>query len=198
MLDDLDVPCGEMLLQTAGGSVLGRMVIQMCKKRNIKTINVVRRQDQVEELKQLGADHVIVADEDTSAGITEEVMKITGGKGAYGAIECVGGAIFKACASSVRVNGTILIYGAMSGLDMTVFIPDPLFRGVTIKGWWLANYIRDKTCEEKQEIAAKILGLIKSKTVEPCTGTIYELKDVAKAIEAATRPARGGKILLQN
>ena len=198
MLRELEVPCGEMLLQTAGGSVLGRMVIQMCHKMNIKTINVVRRQDQVEELKQLGADHVIVADDDTSAGITEEVMKITSGKGAYGAIECVGGTIFKACASSVRVKGTILIYGAMSGLDMTVFIPDPLFRGISIKGWWLANYIKEKTYEEKQSLAKDILELIESKTVEPCTWTIYELKDVAEAIQAATRPARGGKILLRN
>ena len=198
MLDDLAIPCGEMLLQTAGGSVLGRMVIQMCKQRNIKTINVVRRQEQVEELKQLGGDHVIVADEGESAGIAEEVMKITGGKGAYGAIECVGGTIFKACASSVRVNGTIFIYGAMSGLDMTVFIPDPLFRGVSIKGWWLANYIKSKTHEAKQEICRQILGLIELNVVQPCTGSIYELKDVDKAIEAATRPARGGKILLRN
>lgn len=198
MLDDLQIPAGETLLQTAGGSVLGRMVIQMCKQRNIKSISVVRRQELVNELKQLGADYVIVADEETSAGITEEVMEITGGNGAYGAIECVGGGIFKACASSVRMNGTILIYGAMSGLEMTVFIPDPLFRGVTIKGWWLVNYIRSKTCEEKQELFGQILRLLESKAVEPCTGTVYELKNVVKAIEAATSVARGGKILLGN
>lgn len=197
MLDDLAIPPGETVLQTAGGSVLGRMVIQMCKERNIKSINVVRRQEQVKELKDLGADYVIVADEKTSGCITEQVMEITDGKGAYGAIECVGGTIFKACASSVRVNGTILIYGAMSGLDMTVFIPDPLFRGVTIKGWWVANYIKGKTHQEKQDLLKELLGLIESKTVDPCTGTVYELKDVVKAIEAATSPARGGKILLR-
>lgn len=36
-----------------------RQVIQICKYWRIKTINVVRRDDHVEELKALGADEII-------------------------------------------------------------------------------------------------------------------------------------------
>ncbi len=45
---------GEYLLQGAAGSTLGKMLIQYCKTKGIKTINVVRRQAQVQELEDLG------------------------------------------------------------------------------------------------------------------------------------------------
>ena len=40
--------------QTAAGSVLGRMVIALAKQRGVKTINVVRRSGQKQELLDLG------------------------------------------------------------------------------------------------------------------------------------------------
>jgi NADPH:quinone reductase-like Zn-dependent oxidoreductase len=42
------------VLQTAAGSVLGRMVIAICKKRGVRTINVVRRSEAKQELLDLG------------------------------------------------------------------------------------------------------------------------------------------------
>ena len=54
MLDVLDIPRGEWLLQSAAGSVLGRMAIQMARHYGIRTINVVRREEQKDELLQVG------------------------------------------------------------------------------------------------------------------------------------------------
>jgi hypothetical protein len=52
--DDLQIPQGEWLLQNAAGSVLGRQVIELAKARGVKTINVVRRKEQFDELKEIG------------------------------------------------------------------------------------------------------------------------------------------------
>lgn len=54
LVDDMAVPEGKWLLQTAAGSVLGRMVIVLAKKRGVKTINVIRRSEQKQELLDLG------------------------------------------------------------------------------------------------------------------------------------------------
>src|SRR5439155_10231340 len=60
----LQVPAGEWLLQTAAGSALGRMVLRLGKHFGFRTINVVRRREQAEELRRAGADAVIcTADE---------------------------------------------------------------------------------------------------------------------------------------
>ena len=52
---------GIYLLQTAAGSTLGKQFIQIAKSRGVKTINLVRRAAQAEELKALGADEVRAA-----------------------------------------------------------------------------------------------------------------------------------------
>lgn len=45
------------LVQTAGGSALGRQVISMAKHRGIKLVSLVRRAAQKDELLQLGCAH---------------------------------------------------------------------------------------------------------------------------------------------
>ena len=54
MLDALAIPKGEYVIQTAAGSVFGRMFITLAKQRDVKTINVVRRSAQKAELRELG------------------------------------------------------------------------------------------------------------------------------------------------
>ncbi len=53
-LETLQVPKGKYLLQSAAGSTLGRMLIALAKHRGVRTINVVRRRAQVQELLDIG------------------------------------------------------------------------------------------------------------------------------------------------
>ncbi len=69
---ELDVQPGEWLLQTAAGSTVGRLVIQLSRHLGIRTINVVRRRGVVEEIKALGGDEVICTqDEDLLQRVAE-------------------------------------------------------------------------------------------------------------------------------
>jgi len=196
MLDELSIPQGEYLLQTAAGSVLGRMLIQICKYKGIKTINVVRREEQAQEILDIGGDYVIVSQDGSS--IQEKVMGITNGKGAYAGVECVGGVVFQACTSAIRANGTILIYGAMSGLEMSVQIPDVLFRGVTVRGFWLLPYFAHASVEKKRAICKEIATMMEQGIIVPFAGKVFPLEDIAKAIAHATADARGGKVLISS
>jgi trans-2-enoyl-CoA reductase len=83
-------------------------------------INVVRegRPDLVAELKELGADEVVASNEED---MVEAVKRITGGKLAFAAVDSVGGDLFSKVVSSVRNFGTVIIYGAMSGLQVQGF-----------------------------------------------------------------------------
>ena len=51
-------PAGAFLIQSAGGSAVGRIVIALAKQWGLKTVSLVRRREQVEELKALGGDEV--------------------------------------------------------------------------------------------------------------------------------------------
>ena len=53
-LEVLQIPPGSYMLQSAAGSVLGRQLIALAKHRGIRTINLVRRPEQKQELLDLG------------------------------------------------------------------------------------------------------------------------------------------------
>ena len=54
LVETLAAPEGEWIIQTAAGSVLGRQLVVLAKRKGVRTINVVRRSAQKDELLQLG------------------------------------------------------------------------------------------------------------------------------------------------
>ena len=85
----LRVPPGAWLIQTAAGSALGRMVIRLGRHFGFRTINVVRRREQAEELQREGADAVVATNEES---LPERVRALTGEEGVRFAMDAVGGA----------------------------------------------------------------------------------------------------------
>jgi len=194
LLAEINAPAGEYILQTAAGSVLGRQLIQVAKHRGIKTINVVRRAALIEELKALGADEVLIQGQDD---IVARVKEITHGNGAYSAVDAIGGDMLGTCAAATRSNGTTIIYGAMAGLGGSVGIPDILFRGVTIKGFWLVPWTNSKSSEERQKVLEDTMDLLAKGVMTPYSGVRMPLEKAAEAVVASQAAARGGKVLLE-
>ncbi len=188
ILTDLKVPKGEYVLQTAAGSVLGRQLIQLAKHWGIKTINIVRRAEQKEELKALGADEVISTDNED---VATRVKEITGGKLAYAALDAVAGTFTKQVTASVRDGGQVFIYGVLAGWDATLGVGD-LFRGVHVAGWALRN----SEAERFEEYVDKVSKLIEAKIIVPLEGETYDLAEFQLAIKKSTEVARGGKVFL--
>jgi NADPH:quinone reductase-like Zn-dependent oxidoreductase len=60
--------------------------------------------------------------------IVKRVVDITNGKLAYGAIDAVAGELTKVVGQCVRQNGSILVYGALSGAEGSFNVKDIIFR----------------------------------------------------------------------
>ncbi len=193
MLTYLKVPAGEYVLQTAAGSVLGRQVIQLAKHWGIKTINVVWRAEQKEELKALGADEVISTDEDED--VATRVKEIIGGKLAYGAIDPVAGTLTKQVVASVRDGGQVFLCGSLGGNDITIGMGD-LFRGVCVTQWNL--YHEMASAERRKVFTDGVLKLMEAKIIVPLVGETYDVGDFQLAIKKTLEVARGGKVLLSS
>lgn len=192
-LDDLEVPQGEWVLSNAAASVLGRMFIKLCKHKGVKTINLVRRREVVEELKELGADCVLVTGEDD---IPARVKEVTGGKGAFASFECVGGEGTAAITAATRDGGKVVLYGAMADFTFTAAIPDILFRNVSIRGFWLNQYL-GSLGSRRDAVLKEAMDLMEQGVIEPYIGKKYKLEDAKEAIEETGKPGRGGKVLLE-
>ena len=136
----LAVPRGEWLLQSAANSELGRMIIRLAKHDGIRTINVVRRREAAQELKDLGADEVIVSGD---GPIDEQVHNIVGPQGVGFAIDPVAGQTGTEIFRSLSEDGHMLVYGSLSGQGISVG-DDPrltLSGRRTLEVYWLGYWL---------------------------------------------------------
>ena len=192
-IEELDLQPDEWLLQTAAGSTLGRVVLQIAKQHGFKTINVVRRREQAEELKALGADEVICSDDED---IPQRVREITGKEGLKKAIDAVGGETGAAVVRALGRGGVLLVYGLLSERPMPIDGGRMIFTSATVRGFWLGEWMRSAPPERQQAVTAEMLRSMATQEIVPPVEAEYPLADILAAVEHSERPGRSGKVLL--
>jgi len=190
----LAVPTGEWLLQTAAGSALGRMIIRLGKRFGFKTINVVRRQEQIAELKALGGDVVIA---DAGSGLRERVRSVTGGRGVRYAVDAVGGATGAAAAGCLAAGARLILYGTLSGEPLPLSPRDLIATSARIEGFWLGDWMARQNLIGKLTLVRSITRLMLEGVLVSEVGQSFPLEGIADAVRSAEKVARGGKVLLK-
>jgi NADPH:quinone reductase-like Zn-dependent oxidoreductase len=77
LLEVLNIPTGGYVVFSAAGSALSRMGIHLAKHAGLKTIGIVRRDEQREELLEHGC-HAVVSS--ASEDVIARIKEITGGE----------------------------------------------------------------------------------------------------------------------
>ncbi len=189
----LNLKPGDWLLQTAAGSALGRMVIRLGQKFGFRTINVVRRREQADELKKMGVE-VICTNEES---IDQRVLDITKGAGVLHAIDAVGGSTGQGVVRSLAVGGRLLVYGLLSGEPIPVD-PRLLISGQRIvEGFWLAQWTREHGALSMLKLFRQIIQLMRENVLTTGPGTVFPMDQVKEAVKQAEIPGRPGKTLLR-
>ena len=194
LVQESGVPEGGWLMLTAAGSAFGKMVIQLCKKRGINTIGTVRRNDHTDELKALGLTEVINTETDNMAA---RVKQITDGNGVACVLDAVGGHTATEAFTCLAKSGTMLVYGLMSLQDPEINAGLIIFRELTLKGFWLTDWMRRVDKETRQDVAQNVISLLASGEFQLPVEATYSLDQIAEAVDHADRPGRWGKILLK-
>jgi NADPH:quinone reductase-like Zn-dependent oxidoreductase len=190
----LQVPHGAWLLQTAAGSALGRMVIRLGKVDGYRTINVVRRREQGEELQRLGGDAVICSPEES---IQERVKAITSGTGVGYALDAVGGAMGSAAAASLGSHGRMLLYGTLANEPLTLPSRVLMVGNNKVEGFWLSNWAREQGVFTMLGLFRQINRLLADGTFASEVGAKFSLDEIGKAVEHVEKVGRIGKVLLK-
>jgi NADPH:quinone reductase-like Zn-dependent oxidoreductase len=195
----LQVPPGGWLLQTAAGSALGRMVIRLGKHFGFKTINIVRRAEQVQDLTSLGADEVLVFDgtEHQRDNVRKQVFERTQNQGVRWAIDPVGGETGSAVISCLGQGGRLLVYGTLDDQPLS-FSPRQLMTvSSRVEGFWLSRWMEGLGLLGKLKLVRNITKLMLAGILVSVVGETYSLVDIANAVRQSEKPGRGGKVLLK-
>lgn len=190
----LKVPRGAWLLQTAAGSALGRMVIRLGKHFGFKTINVVRRREQAEELVRAGGDvSICTADE----SIEKRVEALTGGAGVLYATDAVGGATATAVINSLGAGGRLLIYGTLANEPMSLDSRQIILNQRAVEGFWLSIWARQQRVWTMLRLFRQIIALMRAKVLFSEVGATFPMDQIQAAAAQAEKPGKDGKVLLR-
>ncbi|MEO8523409.1 MAG: zinc-dependent alcohol dehydrogenase family protein [Caldimonas sp.] len=182
---------GDWIVQNAAASAVGRLVIQLAHRMGVHTINIVRHAEQERDLRQLGADQVVV-----DGPALAERMRVDGRAPVRLGIDAVAGAATGVLARTVAEGGTVVTYGLLSGEPCAVDARDVVFRDIRLRGFWLARCLNAEPAAMKA-MYAELVHLVGEGHLRVPVAAVYELADIGAALRHAQQPGRGGKVMLR-
>lgn len=189
--DFVSLGSGDWLIQNAANSGAGQCVIQIARELGLKTVNVVRRPELVEELHSLGGDVVLVDGEN----LRDEVAVATGKAPIRLALNAVGGENGLRVAKCLASDGTMVTYGAMSLQPLCIPNGMLIFKNLRFTGFWVNKWYEAATPEERGETFKPLFDMAKRGLLRTKVEKTYPLDEAQAAIAHASQHKRRGKIV---
>jgi NADPH:quinone reductase-like Zn-dependent oxidoreductase len=132
-------------VHTAAASQLGQMIVKLSltpTMAGMEVINVVRREEQAELLREIGAKHIVVtgSGEDDDSWKKELASKIKE-LGATVAFDAVAGRSTGDLLDALPKKGTVYVYGGLAGKVGNIDPMALIYHGKKVKGFFLSNWI---------------------------------------------------------
>ncbi|VIO68465.1 Quinone oxidoreductase 1 [Bradyrhizobium ivorense] len=189
LTDFVKVPRDGWVIQNGANSATARAVIAIAKSLGIKTVNVVRREEVVAEVKALGADVVLLDGPD----LAKRVAKETGKAPIRLALDVVGGASTLNLMTCLAPHGVVVIYSGMSGQPFTGSPLSVIFNEVSVRGFWLGHWYKTATDDAMATMYGHLVPMVASGAISaPVVGS-YGLEGFSEAIAKAS--AFKGKVI---
>lgn len=175
-------------------------MIQLAKEWNLKTINVVRNRDDIDQLKQslkdLGADFVVTEEELRKKEVIDEILGQVPKPRL--ALNCVGGQNATDCIRYLGDNGTMVTYGGMSKKPVVIPTGSFIFKNHKYYGYWMTRWSREhQISSQRQNMIKELTQLhLDKKLVIPKTIEVG-LDDYKEAIEGTLRGFANAKYIFK-
>ena len=179
-------------VQNAANSALGRMLIRLCKKEGIPTINVVRSEQSAEVLRRDGAEHILVS---TAPDFPEALKSLCTQFDASIAFDAIGGEMTGQLMTGLINGGAVYVYGLLSGKPAEgISAADVIFCGKKLAGLWLSQWFPTKNTWTQQTLVSEVQDLLGNELRSEIAGH-FSLEQVQAALAAYTSNMSAGKLL---
>ncbi|MBA2535146.1 MAG: zinc-binding dehydrogenase, partial [Rubrobacter sp.] len=174
-------------------SAAGCAAIQIGRELGLRSVNVVRRPELIDELKALGADVVLLESEQ----LREEVAEQTERAPIRLALNAVGGESALRMAKTLASDAAIVTYGAMSLQPLTIPNGMLIFKNLRFTGFWVNKWYDAATAKQRAETFAPLFEMAKRGLLRTKVEKSYSLGEAAAAVVHATWEKRAGKIVFE-
>jgi NADPH:quinone reductase-like Zn-dependent oxidoreductase len=146
LIDIADLKAGDALVIPAASSSVGLAAIQIANRVGATPIALTRTSSKRQALLDAGATHVVATDEQD---LVEEILSLTGGKGARVVFDPVGGPTMEKLVRATMPHGIVFLYGALSPEPTTVHPMETVARFIVLRGYWVPEITLDPTRLER-------------------------------------------------
>jgi NADPH:quinone reductase-like Zn-dependent oxidoreductase len=182
---------GDWIGLTAANSAMGQYIIALARLAGVKTLNLVRRPEAAEQVRQFGGDRMVIQGDN----LRQDIDKALGGKKLSLVLDFLGGAPAGELARSLKPGGSIAVYAFQHGYPE--LSPEFLFNNLNLHGFWLGNWMRNAPATEIQELYQKLADLVADGSLSAAVEHVYPLDQFKQAIDRSLKSNRNGKILFK-
>jgi NADPH:quinone reductase-like Zn-dependent oxidoreductase len=182
---------GDAVVVTAASSSVGLAALQIVRAEGGTPIAITRGRSKVDALKQHGAAHVIVSDEED---VSARIQQITCGEGAALVFDAVGGTAFQGLLMSLRIGGMAIIYGGLAGEPESFHGTALAFRDLTVRGFATNYLVAD--LRMRDQAVAYVQERIDNGAFIPVIDKVFGLDEAVEAYRYLQSNQQIGKILI--
>jgi NADPH:quinone reductase-like Zn-dependent oxidoreductase len=195
-LDTLRKHNTQVVVQDAAFGALGKMFIRLCNKEGVKTINIVRKNDQIQGILSLGGNYAISTSEKGWEKSLAKIAKETQSKVFF---DAVGGSLPGKILSLLPDESTMYHFGNLEVKKLGIDSVSLIFKKKKILGWWLLNWLKTLTPEQRKYYYDYVVNDIQSGSdlfLSKVSKT-FSLDEIKSAVEYYTKNMSDGKIILK-
>jgi NADPH2:quinone reductase len=191
--------CGDRaLIVTACASQLGRQVIALARGRGIAVIGVVRRPEQVDELRAAGASEVLLDRPDDRESFESALAAAAVRYRARRALDAVGGDWPGRLLRAMGPGSTCVVYGALDErTDVTVDLLELLAGECKLEGFYLGRWLRRASWIERLKSVREVRRAFRTGLLTTQVAERTGLEGWPAALERYYGSMSRGKVLLR-
>lgn len=177
-----------VLIQAAAGGV-GLAAIQLGRNAGATVIAVASGGERQARLRSLGASHVI---DRLEKDVVEEVLRLTGRKGADVVIDPVGSTL-QASLSALAPEGRLVFVGNAGGGSLNVDLWRPMQNNQTLHGVFMGPLFERPAV---YRTVSQLLEAVAERRMEVVIDRVFPLSDASKAHEYAETAKPLGRVVM--
>jgi NADPH2:quinone reductase len=194
LLETLKAKKGDWIIETAANGAVGKIMVTLAKARGINLLNLVRREEAVKELTDMGIENVLST---SDAYWQKKARDIVGNAGAVSAIDSVGGDVSADLVELLGLDGELVVFGTATGAPMPLSSGALIMKHITVRGFWGSRVSREMDPAERKRLITELVTLTAKGELVLEDGGIFAIDDVTKAMKAALTPGRAGKVMIR-
>jgi mitochondrial enoyl-[acyl-carrier protein] reductase / trans-2-enoyl-CoA reductase len=183
---------GDWVLQNAPLSSVGQCVQQIARLRGLRTINIVRRPEARAEVLELGGDVAIVS----GPNMLEQIRAHIGHEPVMLGLDAVAGQSVQHIAECLAEGSQIINYGMLSGEPCQLAAEQTVFRGITLRGFWLSKMLNRLSYAQRTNLYTELSDMLCQKSLEMRVDSCFHISDIDAALRRAEANGRNGKVVV--